>query len=255
MGVNLIHQCEVCCGKDNQEYEQDNIPIVLKKTTTENQSKRTKKILISSSTSSSPTANILLLTNSVSISERTDISLSYDNSQIKIYKSEIICLLNNLTNSQLYEKIINGERLHNILEPLACYNNNILYDLLLSLLNKITDIFKENFFEEWNVISLYRNFVKIFQELNEKNILDDIKLNIEEDSRLKYNLMDIMGSCVELFHFFKYKILNDQEPYNKCYWEQYKDCINYMQQKINEIRNGIININLSLGDNKLKIIE
>ena len=257
MGSNFILQCETCCGKVNQEFEQDNIPIVLKKTTTEKQNKISKKILISSSSSSlSPSnTNKNLLTNSAAISERTDISLSLDNSQTKINKTDITILLNNLTNTQLYEKIINGERLHNILEPLACYSNDLLYSLLQSLLNKTMEIFKENFFDEWDVIGLYRNFVKINQELNEKNILDDIKINIEEDSRLKYNLMDIIGTCVELFHFFKYKILNEQEPYNKCYWEQYKDCIYYMQQKLHEIKNGIININLSLGDNKLKIIE
>ena len=97
--------------------------------------------------------------------------------------------------------------------------------------------------------------MKVFQELKEKNIFEEIKLNIEEDSRLKYNLLDIIESVIELYHFFKYKILNDQEPYNKFYWEQYKNCVNYMEQKVIDIKKGIININLSIGENKLKIIE
>lgn len=252
MGTIFLAQCEACCGKVNQGFEQDNNPILQKNTnklSQGQQNKNMKKILITSS----PT-NINLLTNSA-ISERTDLSVSLDNSQIKTYKADILSILNNLTNSQLYEKIIRGERLHNILEPLACYNNSVLYDLLLSLLNKKIDIFKESFFDELNVINLHQKYIKIYKELINNNTLDDIKINMEEDSRLKYNLLDIIESSVELFHFFKYKILNDQEPYNKCYWEQYKDCIIYMEQKVNEIKNGIININLSLGDNKLKIIE
>lgn len=253
MGTILFGNCETCCGKDNQDIESDNYPILLKKTSRFSQYNQNyqyvKKILISSS----PT-NFNLIGNSA-ISDRTDLSISFDNSQLKLFKNDILNLQNNLISFQLYEKMINGERLHNILEALTFYNNNILFELLLSILNKINDIFKDNFFDEKDVIFLHKNFVKVFQELNEKNIFEEIKLNIEEDSRLKYNLLDIIESVIELYHFFKYKILNDQEPYNKFYWEQYKNCVNYMEQKVIDIKKGIININLSIGENKLKIIE
>ena len=249
MGTVFINHCETCCGKENQDLETDTNPIVLKKSSTVTQNPYLKKILLNSQIN-----NLNAITNSA-ISDRTDISISLDNSPMKQYKNEILNLHNNLINFQIYDKMIKGERLHNILEPLTCYNNNILFELLLSVLTKIKDIFKEAFFDEKSVIDLYHKYVCAFQELNNNNIFDDIKLNIEEDSRLKYNLLDVIESVTELFHFFKYKILSDQEPYNKCYWEKYKDYINYMEQKINEIKNGIININLSLGDNKLKIIE
>ena len=252
MGTLFLGHCEPCCGKENPDLVSDINPIVNKKTSRfsqSNQNKYTKKIIISSS----PT-NFNYILNSA-ISDRTDISISLDNSAIKSYKNDILNLQSNLIGFQIYEKMVNGERLHNILEPLTFYNNNLLYELLLFILNKIKDIFKENFFDEKDVIILHQNYMKMFYDLNNKNILEDIKLNIEEDSRIKYNLLDIIESAVELFHFFKYKILSDQEPYNKCYWDQYKDSINYMKQKLNEIKNGIININLSIGDNKLKIIE
>ena len=252
MGTLIFGQCETCCGKENHDLISDNNPILIKKTThfsQSNQNKYTKKILISSS----PTNFNHIL--NPAVSDRTDISISLDNSAIKSYKNDNLYVQNNLIGFQIYEKMVNGERLHNILEPLTFYNNNLLYELLLSILNKIKDVFGENFFDEKTVIILHQNYMKMFYELNNKNILDDIRLNIEEDLRIKYNLLDIIESAVELFHFFKYKILCDQEPYNKCYWNQYKDCINYMEQKLNKIKNGIININLSIGDNKLKIIE
>ena len=252
MGTLIFGQCETCCGKENHDLVPDNNPILNKKSSRfsqSNQNNYIKKILISSS----PTNfnNIL----NPALSDRADISMSLDNTVIKTYNNDILNIQSNLIGFQIYEKMVNGERLHNILEPLTFYNNNLLYELLLFILNKIKEIFKENFFDEKAVINLHQKYLRMFYELNTKNILDDIKLNIEEDSRIKYNLLDIIESVVELFHFFKYKILYDQVPYNKNYWDQYKDCINYMEQKLNEIKNGIININLSIGDNKLKIIE
>jgi hypothetical protein len=250
MGTNFCHQCEAtCCEKTNQEIERDKRPTIVKNTSIKfkrNQNKDLHKILIPSSP-----RYLNNLTNT-SVSERTDISqVSVDNSQ-----DGIIYILKTLTNSQIYENIIKGERLHNLLEPLTFYTNAILYDLLFSLLGKIIYSFKENFFDdEKGVIEVYKNYKKMYKELNDKNILDDIKTNIEEDSRLKYNLLDIIESNIEIFHFFKYKVLKGQEPYKIFYWEQYKDYINYIQQKIDEIRIGLININLSLGDNKLKIID
>ena len=252
MGTVFFGHCETCCGKDNHDLETDSNPIILRKSSKlsqDNQNPYLKKILIGSS----PT-NFNVITNSA-ISDRTDISVSFENSPIKTFKNEILFLQGSLINFPIYDKMIKGERLHNILEPLISYSNNILFELLLSILIKIKDVFKEGFFDENSVIDLYNKFIRIFQELNNKNIFDDIKINIEEDSRIKYNLLDVIESVVELFHFFKFKILNEQEPYNKCYWEKYKDYINYMEQKINEIKNGIINIYLSIGDNKLKIIE
>ena len=252
MGTNFLGHCETCCGKDTHEIESDKNPILIKKSTRfspVNQDKYMKKILISSS----PT-NFNYYSSSA-ISDRTDCSISLDNSPTKSFKNDIINLQNKLINPQMYEKMIKGERLHNLLEPLTYCNNNILYELLFSISVKIKHVFKDSFFDEKEVINLHKICIKTFEDLYNDGIIEDIRANIEEDSRIKYNLMDVIESIVELFHFFKYKILSDQEPYNKFYWEQYKDYINYMRQKLNEIKNGIININLSLGDNKLKIIE
>ena len=251
MGTIFLGNCETCCGKEH-ELESEKNPILVKKSTRFsplNQNKYMKKIFIPSS----PTNSNYL--SSSAISDRTDASMSLDNSPTKSFKNNIFNLQNKLISFQIYEKMIKGERLHNLLEPLTYYTNKVLYELLLSISIKIKDVFKDLFFDEVEVINLHSIYIKTFEELNNKGILDDIRLNIEEDSRIKYNLLDIIESIVELFHFFKYKILSDHEPYNKFYWEKYKDYIGYMGQKLNEIKNGVKNINLSLGDNKLKIIE
>ena len=255
MGNIICGQCETCCGKCSQEYIKENNPILIKKETmltSKNQNKYGKKIL-----QISPSSNVNLFASSyiTEKTDKTDFSMTVDNSPIKSFNNDLLMTIYKLISYQLYNKMINGERLHNILEPLTSYNNNILYELILAILIKIRDIYNNEFYDESEVGDLHQHFVKVYQELNNKNILDDIKNNIEEGSRLKYNLLDIIETCVELYHFFKYKIYNGKEPYDKFYWEQYKNCIDFMKSKINEIKNGLNNINLSLGDNKLKIIE
>ena len=255
MGNIICGQCETCCGKCSQEYIKENNPILIKKETmltSKNQNKYGKKIL-----QISPSSNVNLFASSyiTEKTDKTDFSMTVDNSPIKSFNNDLLMTIYKLISYQLYNKMINGERLHNILEPLTSYNNNILYELILAILIKIRDIYNNEFYEESEVGDLHQHFVKVYQELNNKNILDDIKNNIEEGSRLKYNLLDIIETCVELYHFFKYKIYNGKEPYGKFYWEQYKNCIDFMKSKINEIKNGLNNMNLSLGDNKLKIIE
>ena len=255
MGNIICGQCETCCGKCSQEYIKENNPILIKKETmltSKNQNKYGKKIL-----QISPSSNVNLFASSyiTEKTDKTDFSMTVDNSPIKSFNNDLLMTIYKLISYQLYNKMINGERLHNILEPLTSYNNNILYELILAILIKIRDIYNNEFYDESEVGDLHQHFVKVYQELNNKNILDDIKNNIEEGSRLKYNLLDIIETCVELYHFFKYKIYNGKEPYDKFYWEQYKNCIDFMKSKINEIKNGLNNMNLSLGDNKLKIIE
>ena len=255
MGNIICGQCETCCGKCSQEYIKENNPILIKKETmltSKNQNKYGKKIL-----QISPSSNVNLFASSyiTEKTDKTDFSMTVDNSPIKSFNNDLLMTIYKLISYQLYNKMINGERLHNILEPLTSYNNNILYELILAILIKIRDIYNNEFYDESEVGDLHQHFVKVYQELNNKNILDDIKNYIEEGSRLKYNLLDIIETCVELYHFFKYKIYNGKEPYDKFYWEQYKNCIDFMKSKINEIKNGLNNINLSLGDNKLKIIE
>ena len=255
MGNIICGQCETCCGKCSQEYIKENNPILIKKETmltSKNQNKYGKKIL-----QISPSSNVNLFASSyiTEKTDKTDFSMTVDNSPIKSFNNDLLMTIYKLISYQLYNKMINGERLHNILEPLTSYNNNILFDLILVILIKIRDIYNNEFCDASEVSDLHQHFVKVYQELNNKNILDDIKNNIEEGSRLKYNLLDIIETCVELYHFFKYKIYNGKEPYDKFYWEQFKNCIDFMKSKINEIKNGLNNINLSLGDNKLKIIE
>ena len=180
MGTAFLGNCETCCNKDNHDLVLDNNPILFKKTSRFSppcQNNYMNKIYISSS----PT-NF----NYISNSDRTELSMSIDNSPVKSNKKDIISLQSNLISFQIYEKMIKGERLHNILEPLIFYNNNILFELLLTILDKIKDIFKGAFFDENAVINLHKNYIKIVQDLSNNNILEEIKLNIEEDSRLKY---------------------------------------------------------------------
>ena len=244
MGVLLTCKCETCIVNKEQEMKdnlsQKVIPI----------SKKYQKgnILISSTT------NINIINKSYDL-EKRDLSTSFDDSIKRDSNDNINHLLNILISEQFYEKLIKGERLHNLLEFLYGYNNNILFSLLSLFLIKIKNILNNSIYLDYRIIELHQNFMKIHLYLLENNILIEIKDNIEEDSRIKYNLIDIIQSCVEIYHFFCYTIFNERKPYNVFYWDKYKNYYDYIEQKINEIKNGIININLSIGDNKLKIIE
>ena len=243
MGNLLSCKCETCLLNKEQEV---------------NDNKYQKRIPISQKSSRrniifSPTTNINIITRSNNI-EQKDISISLDDSIKRTNDSKIIQLLNILISNQFYEKLIKGERLHNLLEFLYIYNNTILFNLLLYLLFKIKNILNDSIYLEYKTKEIYTYFMKEYLNLIDNNILDDIKKNIEEDYRIKYNLIDVLESSVELYHFFYYKIFKGRSPYNIFYWEQYKNYYNYIEQKIGGIKDGIININLSLGDNKLKII-
>ena len=243
MGNLLSCNCETCLvNKDqvmNDNQSQRIIPI----------SKKNSRgnILISSTT------NISIINKSYNI-EKTDISFSLDDSLKRVSNDNIINLLKILISEKFYEKLIKGERMHNLLEFLYNYKNDILFSLLTFILFKIKNILNESIFVEYSITEIHSKFIKTYFYLIENNILEEIKENIEEDSRIKYNLIDVIESCTEIYHFFCYKIFYEKKPYNIFYWDKYKNYYDYIEQKIDEIKSEINNINLSLGDNKLKII-
>ena len=203
----------------------------------------------------SPTTNIKIINKSYN-SEKKDLSMSLEDSfKRNTNDNNINHLLDKLISEQFYEKLIQGERLHNLLEFLYAYDNNVLFNLMLLVLLKIKNILNDSMIIEYSTKVVHQNFIQIYISLIEDDVLEDIRKNIEEDSRIKYNLIDVLESCSEIYHFFKYQISERKKPYDTFYWDIFKNYQNYIEQKIQGIKKGIININLSLGDNKLKVIE
>ena len=237
MGNILLCKCESCLANKEEEMNDNEsqkiIPIA-------------KKVI---------GRNIMNLS-TTKINHKNELSISFDDSMKKSDNDDIILpLLNILLSSQFYEKLIKGERFHSLLEFLFKYNNNILFNLLLFILEKIKYILNDSLNIEKEIKLLHHNFNIKYLYLVEKNILEEIKENMEEQPIIKYNLIYVIESSAEIFHFFCYYIFNNKKPYNKFYWDKYNNFNQYISQKINEIKSGTININLSLGDNKLKIIE
>ena len=187
---------------------------------------------------------------------KKDLSTSFEDS-IKRTPSNnnIIPILNSLMSEKFYSKLISGESFHNLLEFLYSYNNKILFNILQVFLIKIKNILNDTLCIEYSIKNLQNNFLIIYNDLNNNNILDDIKENMEEDSRIKYYLIDVIESCTEIYHFFWKKIFGKKNNYLVFYWDKYKNYYDYIEQKIKDIKNCISNINLSLGVNKLKIID
>ncbi len=236
MGNILLCKCESCLMTKEQELNdiktQKIIPI-------------TKKLI---------EKNEMVLSNT-NINPKNDLSISFDDSLRKNDNNNIFPLLNILLSSQFYEKLIKGERFHNLLQILYKYKNNILFSLLLFILERIKLILNDSLNIKQEIKLLHHIFKIKYVNLVDKNIIEEIKENMEEQPIIKYNLIYIIESSLEIFHFFCYYIFNNKKPYNKFYWDKFNNFNQYISQKIKEVKSGIININLSLGDNKLKIIE
>jgi len=249
MGSFLAVHCESCCERDNRDIQIDKNQVKKFQRNSKN-----KKINLQTVTTTENNG----LMNSFN-SESNFNSISVDNSPKKQNTNNIKYISDSLVNSHIYQKMIKGERLHNILELIINYDNCTLFLLVMILLDKIKEINNTNnneinLIENSETKNLHLYYLNYYQNLIDKYTLYEIQTNMEEDSTLKYNIIFIIESCVELYHYFIYKLSQKIEPYNKNYWEQYKNCNEYMKQVINGIKEGLININLSIGDNKLKII-
>ena len=126
MGNILLCKCESCLANKEEEMNDNEsqkiIPIA-------------KKVI---------GRNIMNLS-TTKINHKNELSISFDDSMKKSDNDNIIVpLLNILLSSQFYEKLIKGERFHSLLEFLFKYNNNILFNLLLFILETIKFILNDS---------------------------------------------------------------------------------------------------------------
>ena len=94
--------------------------------------------------------------------------------------------------------------------------------------------------------------MKIYNYLFENNILEEIKINIEEDVRIKYNLMMCLNHALKFIIFFYGKFLMEKNHIICFTGIILKIIIISLEQKIIGLKKEIVNINLS---HKLKIIK
>ena len=155
-----------------------------------------------------------------------------------------------LINPKIYYNMNSGETLHQILEPLIPFNNNILFEIMIKLFDYINK-FKNNFnFRKNEVFDLYN---KIYHEILDNKIIDNmIKSELGYFTKIKFNLLEIIEIETELYHFlsFSQRILN--EPYNINYWDFIKNPNIYMKKKLIVMKQIIENINSFVTENKLK---
>ena len=89
-----------------------------------------------------------------------------------------------ITNPKLYEKMLKGEKLHLILEPLTSFSNNNLYQIIIKIFMKIEELKGK----EKN--SVYLNFEKVYKDLINKGIIDNmIQFDLGFFTKVKFNLI------------------------------------------------------------------
>lgn len=218
MGSEIQNELEECCRFSEEETE-------IKKNNS-NFLKGTKKI------------NGGVLSNNIEI--KKELTFIDNNS----YVATLI-----ITDPKIYEKMNKGERLHQILEPLISFLNKNLFEIINQLLIKIIELHK-NYTIKNNVYVLFEN---TYKNLINNQIIDNIsKSDLGYYSKIKYNLLHSIEIIVELYHYFNYHIRNENVPYNINYWENIKNTVSFMKEKIQDFQQCIEYINNFILENKPK---
>ena len=152
-----------------------------------------------------------------------------------------------ITNPKLYEKMLKGEKLHLILEPLTSFSNNNLIIIIQKLFSEIEQIKKD----EKNSVCIF--YEKIYNDIINKGIIDNmIKIDLGFYTKVKFNLIYVIEIITEIYHYFIYHVSDGLSPYNLHYWDFVKDTVNYMKEKIKDLNDTLEETYNFIYENKLK---
>ena len=174
--------------------------------------------------------------------------------QQKNYDNDLTFLENNtekavliITNPKLYEKMLKGEKLHIILEPLISFTNNNLFIIINKLLYEIEQLKKD----DKNTVCIF--YEKTYGDIINKGIIDNmIKSDLGFYTKVKFSLIYIIEIITEIYHYFIYHISDGISPYNKYYWDFVKNTVNYMKEKIKDLIDSLEETYNFINENKLK---
>ena len=154
-----------------------------------------------------------------------------------------------ITNPKLYEKMLKGEKLHYILEPLTSFSNNNLFGIIKNLFIKIEELKNEK-------NSVYLNFQKIYKDLVNKGIIENMsRFDLGFFTKVKFNLIYVIEIITEIYHYFKYHISDGMSPYNIHFWEFVKNTVVYMNEKIKDMQKTLEETYNFIYENKIKNIN
>ena len=154
-----------------------------------------------------------------------------------------------ITNPKLYEKMLKGEKLHYILEPLTSFSNNNLFGIIKNLFIKIEELKNEK-------NSVYLNFEKVYKDLINKGIIENMsRFDLGFFTKVKFNLIYIIEIITEIYHYFKYHISDGMSPYNIHFWEFVKNTVVYINEKIKDMQKTLEETYNFIYENKIKNIN
>ena len=188
------------------------------------------------------------------LSPKVNTNISESN---KIYEKDLAFIENSIdkavliiTNPKLYEKMLKGEKLHYILEPLTSFSNNHLFGIIKNLLIKIEE------FKNSEKNSVYLNFEKVYKDLINKGIIENIiRYDLGFFTKVKFNLIYVIEIITEIYHYFKYHNSNGMSPYNIHYWEFVKNTVVYINEKIKDMQKTLEETYNFIYENKIKNIN
>jgi hypothetical protein len=219
MGSEIQKECQDCCNfEENQETEAKNErSVILKSAKKINGGEFEKESLAEN--------NLTFIDNNVYIATQI------------------------ITNPKFYQKMIKGERIHQILEPLTSFLNKNLFEIVNKLLFKITELYKGSSPKN----NVYVLFEKTYKDLINRKIIENLSnSNMGYFTKIKFNLLFAIEIIAELYHYFNYHFSNEREPYNINYWEYIKNPVSYMKDKILDLQKILENISNFIVNNRLQ---
>ena len=180
--------------------------------------------------------------------KRIESSIVYDKDLMFIENSIDKAVLI-ITNPKLYEKMLKGEKLHYILEPLTSFSNNSLFGIIKNLFMKIEELKNEK-------NSVYLNFEKVYKDLVNKGIIENMsRFDLGFFTKVKFNLIYVIEIITEIYHYFKYHISDGMSPYNIHFWEFVKNTVVYMNEKLKDLQKTLEETYNFIYENKIKNIN
>jgi len=180
--------------------------------------------------------------------KRIESSIVYDKDLMFIENSIDKAVLI-ITNPKLYEKMLKGEKLHYILEPLTSFSNNSLFGIIKNLFMKIEELKNEK-------NSVYLNFEKVYKDLVNKGIIENMsRFDLGFFTKVKFNLIYVIEIITEIYHYFKYHISDGMSPYNIHFWEFVKNTVVYINEKIKDMQKTLEETYNFIYENKIKNIN
>ena len=174
-------------------------------------------------------------------SQRSHITMSLNKPLIFI-NNDISVAVNLLSGNNIYDKMMGGEMILKLVSPLNDFTMNNIYEIIKSMY-----IITKKLIVKDECMKLHE---KLAENIGNAIGYDNIDFrDIEEGDMfitIKNEMIDIICDLVEIYHFFKFTIAGNREPYDNFLWSNVDDIDKYIEGLILKAKESIENVKSSV---------